>query len=219
MTPSDPPTSTVAERTPAFTESRRIPSQARSRKRLDKVLEIATRLVIENDPQAVTTTTIAGAANISVGWIYRYFPDKEAIFDRILVEALERLDRRLAEVNFSLGVEDWRTAVETGVDVIVDFVAEDAAFRKLWFSNVLTVKMIQANREHDTNLAKQLAADLPPVLHGATGRQATDVTQMFLGIIDKGVDLAFQGGDPRGDRGVVVEIKHAAVRYLESFLA
>lgn len=209
----------VTERIPSYSEARRVPAQARSRKRLDKVLEVATALVIDGDPHTVTTTTIAGAANISVGWIYRYFPDKEAIFDRILVEALERLDRRLAEVNFSLAVADWRSAVNRGIDTIVDFVAEDAAFRKLWFSTMLTGNMVIANREHDINLAKQLAASLPPIREEASERHAINVTQMFLGIIDKGVDLAFQGGDPHGDRAVVVEIKHAAVRYLESYLA
>ena len=220
MTQLDETTSIeTGDRAPASQEARRIPAQKRSQRKLEKVMEVATRLVIEGDPQAITTTTIAGAADISVGWIYRYFPDKEAIFDRILVESLERLDKRLAEVNFSLDVADWRTAVENGIETIVDFVADDAAFRKLWFSNVLTVKMVEANREHDTNLAKQLSASLPPIVDGASTRRATNVTEMFLGIIDKGVDLAFRTGDPRGDRRIVAEMKFAAVRYLESFLA
>jgi hypothetical protein len=53
-----------------------------------------------------------------------------------------------------------------------------------------------------------------------TGRQVDPVHigEMFFGIIDKGVDLAFQGGDPRGDPRIVEEVKMAAVRYLESYL-
>jgi AcrR family transcriptional regulator len=197
---------------------RRVPAQRRSQDKLQHVLRCATRLVIDDDPQAVSTTMIAAASGVSVGWIYRYFPDKEAIFDQILVDALNRLDARLDEVNFRIDVEDWRQAVAQGIDTIVAFVADDAAFRKLWFSSMLTAHMVAANRAHDTNLAKQLAKQLPPHVEESPHRDPVDIGEMFFGIIDKGIDLAFQGGDPHGDPRIVEEIKIAAVRYLESYL-
>jgi AcrR family transcriptional regulator len=197
---------------------RRIPAQRRSQDKLQHMLRCATQLVIDHDPQAVSTTMIAAASGVSVGWIYRYFPDKEAIFDQILVDALNRLDARLEEVNFRIDVKDWRQAVAQGIDTIIEFVADDAAFRKLWFSSMLTAHMVAANRAHDTNLATQLAKQLPPHLKASPDRDPVDIGEMFFGIVDKGVDLAFQGGDPHGDARIVEEVKIAAVHYLESYL-
>jgi AcrR family transcriptional regulator len=197
---------------------RRIPAQRRSQYKVQHMIACATRLVIERDPQSISTTAIAAAADVSVGWIYRYFADKDAIFDQILIDALNRLDERLTEVNFSLAVDDWRLAVTQGIDTIVDFVAADAAFRKLWFSSMLTPRMVAANRAHDTNLARQLARNLPARRHESAERDPVDVGEMFFGIIDKGVDLAFQHGDPHGDRRIVEEMKVCAVRYMESYL-
>jgi AcrR family transcriptional regulator len=197
---------------------RRVPSQRRSQDKVHHMLACATRLVIERDPQSISTTTIAAEAGVSVGWIYRYFADKDAIFDQILVDALHRLDERLAEVNFSLAVSDWRLAVTRGIDTIVDFVAEDAAFRKLWFSSMLTPRMVAANRAHDTNLARQLAKNLPARRQESAERDPVDVGEMFFGIIDKGIDLAFQHGDPYGDPRIVQEMKVCAVHYMESYL-
>jgi AcrR family transcriptional regulator len=202
----------------ATDDGRRVPAQRRSQDKLDHMLTCATRLVIDHEPNDVSTTMIAAASGVSVGWIYRYFQDKDAIFEQILVDSLARLDARLAEANFSLEVEDWRTAITQGIDTIVGFVADDKAFRKLWFSSFLTPRMVSANRAHDTNLAKQLAQHLPSRLDSERDRDPVDVGEMFFGIIDKGVDLAFQGGNPRGDERIVSEMKVAAVRYMESYL-
>ena len=210
------PRKTVQRSTPE--DVRRVPAQRRSQDKLQHMLRCATRLVIDHDPQVVSTTMIAAASGISVGWIYRYFPDKEAIFDQILDDALSRLDARLEEVNFRIDVKDWRQAVAQGIDTIIAFVADDAAFRKLWFSSMLTAHMVAANRAHDTNLAKQLAKQLPPHVKASRHRDPFDIGEMFFGIIDKGVDLAFQGGDPHGDPRIVEEVKIAAVSYMESYL-
>lgn len=83
---------------------------------------------------------------------------------------------------------------------------------------MLTAHMVAANRAHDTNLAKQLAKQLPPHVKASRHRDPFDIGEMFFGIIDKGVDLAFQGGDPHGDPRIVEEVKIAAVSYMESYL-
>ena len=200
-------------------DARRIPAQRRSQDRVEHVVECATRLIIAHDPQSVTTTMVAAAANVSVGSIYRYFQDKDALFAQILVHALTRLNARLEEKrDFDLATEDWRSAVTDGIDTVVEFVADDAAFRKLWFSTMLTPEMMAANRSHDLNLAKRLARHIQPLHDSECDREAIRVCEMFFGIIDTGVDLAFRSGNPDGDARMVAEMKVAAVRYMESYL-
>jgi AcrR family transcriptional regulator len=67
---------TTAERSFA----RREPKQQRSRQTVDVLLEAVQLVVKRNGAQAITTNRIAEVAGVSVGSLYQYFPDKQAIF-------------------------------------------------------------------------------------------------------------------------------------------
>jgi len=73
--------------------SPRSPQQDRSRRTVDRILTAADRLIAAQG-SAVTTTAIAAAAEVSVGALYRFFPDKhavgQALADRYLEVASER---------------------------------------------------------------------------------------------------------------------------------
>lgn len=62
------------------------PRQRRSRVTYDAILEATTQLLIERGYAATTTNHIAERAGISIGSLYQYFPNKEAI----AVELLQR---------------------------------------------------------------------------------------------------------------------------------
>ena len=77
---------------------RREPQQARSRARLAGLLDAAEKLLVREGPEALTTTRIAEEAGVSVGSLYRWFPDKAAIVDaltrRYLAEFEATIDER-----------------------------------------------------------------------------------------------------------------------------
>jgi AcrR family transcriptional regulator len=82
--------------------NRRRPQQDRSRATVDKILAAADAAISARGSGPVTTTQIAAAAGVSVGALYRFFPDKQAIVaalaDRYLVDAAARFTPLLAEV-------------------------------------------------------------------------------------------------------------------------
>lgn len=59
--------------------ARRRPRQQRSRAIVDSILEAGRRLLAESGESALTTNRIAERAGVSVGSLYRYFPNKEAV--------------------------------------------------------------------------------------------------------------------------------------------
>ncbi|MGB4344607.1 MAG: TetR/AcrR family transcriptional regulator [Moraxellaceae bacterium] len=59
----------------------RKPQQERSRATVDAIIEAAFICVAERGIQATTTRHVAETAGISVGSLYEYFSNKEAIFD------------------------------------------------------------------------------------------------------------------------------------------
>ena len=60
--------------------SRRKPKQQRSRQTVEAVLEAVQRVLVRHGSEAITTNRVAEAAGVSIGSLYEYFPDKQAIF-------------------------------------------------------------------------------------------------------------------------------------------
>jgi AcrR family transcriptional regulator len=65
---------------PPDLSARRDPAQERSRQTVDAIVEAAGRLLVEHGRRGVTTNAVAERAGVSIGSIYQYFPNKEAIF-------------------------------------------------------------------------------------------------------------------------------------------
>jgi AcrR family transcriptional regulator len=62
------------------TSTRREPKQQRSRQTVEAVLEAVQRVLKRHGAEAITTNRVAEAAGVSIGSLYQYFPDKQAIF-------------------------------------------------------------------------------------------------------------------------------------------
>jgi AcrR family transcriptional regulator len=58
---------------------RRSPRQTRARATVDAIVEAAGRLLVEGGLAGVTTNAVAGRAGVSIGSLYQYFPNKEAL--------------------------------------------------------------------------------------------------------------------------------------------
>lgn len=94
----------AARRTRA--KARRRPSQRRSRETVDAILDGAARVLERHGYARGTTNRIAERAGVSIGSLYEYFPDKDAI---VVALAERELDREGAEI---LGVLESAPARE-----------------------------------------------------------------------------------------------------------
>ncbi len=75
----DSPTTTVRQR----------PEQARSKLRVEQVLDAARELIAERGIDPTTITAIADRAGMAVTALYRYFPNKVAIIRELAVQTFE----------------------------------------------------------------------------------------------------------------------------------
>jgi AcrR family transcriptional regulator len=76
---------------------RRQPTQQRSRERLERILEVAQELIAQKGSEHVKMSEIADLADISIGSLYQYFPDKRAII-RSLAETYAAESRACVRV-------------------------------------------------------------------------------------------------------------------------
>jgi AcrR family transcriptional regulator len=80
----------MAKKTQVAVLARRTPTQARARATVDAVFEATARIIEREGAAALSTNLIAERAGVSIGTLYEYFPNREAV-----LIAMAR--RRLAE--------------------------------------------------------------------------------------------------------------------------
>lgn len=74
---------------------RRIPTQTRARAKVVRALEAAELLLRTDGPEAITLPRVAAAAEVSVGALYQYLPDRDAIARALTARYHARLERLL----------------------------------------------------------------------------------------------------------------------------
>lgn len=94
---------------------RKAPLQRRSQETVDAILEATAHILSHEGLEAATTNRIALKAGVSIGSLYQYFPNKEALVralnDRHTHEILALLQARVAEV--------WNAPMEVAVKALV----------------------------------------------------------------------------------------------------
>lgn len=111
---------------------RRDPVQARSNETVSTILDAASELLGRVPFEQITTSKIAEEAGLSVGALYRFYKDKQEIFDAIAVRELgvfrERVEATLHVRNLLLSP---RKTLDRILDAYVAFLDEKPHFREL----------------------------------------------------------------------------------------
>ncbi|MFJ3304316.1 TetR/AcrR family transcriptional regulator [Streptomyces sp. NPDC086549] len=132
---------------------RRTPQQARSRARLARVLEAAERVLVADGVEALTTTRVAAEAKVSVGSLYQYLPDRDAIIDALATGYFARLEAVMEDFVRAAAAERWDDPVGVLVDACAAVYRTEHGFRALWFGSGLTERARAADREHKRRMA------------------------------------------------------------------
>ena len=99
-------------------QRRRRPVQERSRETVKAVLEAAAQVFERHGYAAGTTNRIAVRAGISVGSLYQYFPNKDAILVALTEQHLEAGTTRIAPL--LIGFTSDPPAIEEGLTQLVE---------------------------------------------------------------------------------------------------
>lgn len=85
--------------------ARKTPSQARARRTIETILEATAQILAEEGSERLTTNYLARRAGFSVGTIYQYFPNREAIILALIERQRGEVERRV-QVVLAEGTED-----------------------------------------------------------------------------------------------------------------
>jgi AcrR family transcriptional regulator len=108
--------------------ARKKPSQARSTELVAAILEGAARVLVRDGAHRFTTARVAEAAGVSVGSLYQYFPNKEAILFGLQTEEWQQTMGELRRI-----LRDTRMSplgrVRAAVRTFFQSECDEAAFR------------------------------------------------------------------------------------------
>ncbi|MDY6940163.1 MAG: TetR/AcrR family transcriptional regulator [Cyanobacteriota bacterium] len=96
---SQPTSSRSPKLNQKLNQMRRQPQQARSQERVKHILDVAEQLFLEIGYESTTTRSIASRAKVSVGSLYQFFPDKEAILKALAIRYLQMQYQRFLDLH------------------------------------------------------------------------------------------------------------------------
>ena len=82
-----------------MTAIRKSPRQERSRVLVEAIVEAAASIVVRQGRHALTTNAVAVRAGVSIGSLYQYFPNREAVLAALAWQHLDRVYRHIAAVD------------------------------------------------------------------------------------------------------------------------
>lgn len=85
----------MAPVTPQALSPRKRPRQARATATVDAIYEATIQVLLSDGPHRLTTTRVAERAGVSVGTMYQYFPQKQALIHALNERYLEALAERI----------------------------------------------------------------------------------------------------------------------------
>jgi AcrR family transcriptional regulator len=175
---------------------RKTPRQERSRQTVERILDAAAHIFHEQGYAATTTNDIADEADVSIGSLYQYFPNKDA-----LLVALTRRHIESTTVGLSALLSELRpdAGFERILRAVVDFLVAQHELDDLHL-----LVMHTAARTYEVNVdlerAKTQLVDLTSELlsaHVEDRRRRTLVARMVTAMIDAAVhDVIIR--QPRG---------------------
>lgn len=189
---------------------RRVPQQERAEQRVAGLLEAAAAEIAAVGYDSATMTAIAERAGASIGAMYQYFPNKEAVVRALRDQYGNQMEQRWS----ALGVNAARLSVEQLVerifDLMVAFMQEHPAYIPLLSAPLAYSRDPQARdrlREHFAQLFRQRQ---PQLAHDQAFRMANVTLQLV-----KGLNQLYGEAKPKERKLLVLEFKLAVTAYLQ----
>ncbi|GLH98344.1 TetR family transcriptional regulator [Phytohabitans aurantiacus] len=192
---------------------RRVPVQGRSVARVQRMLDACAELVDEVGYEGLTTTLLAERAEVAIGSVYQFFPDKRAIVQALTLRNMEAYLERLATRWADASFDHWWDGVDAAIDEYIAMHRTVPGFRTLHFGDVVDVHLLDEERDNNAVIAERLAQ----VLVGQFG--VTDEPRLRFALeiaveaADALIKLAFRR-DLDGDAAVLHESKTLIREYL-----
>lgn len=196
------------------------PQQARSRERVEHLLDTAAALFAKIGYEAATTNAIAEQAGMSIGSFYRYFPDKQAILraltERRLEQVREFYDRVFNEDVIYLPLP---VLLDRLVDPFLQLHLETPCYAHLLLASDGSTEVAAATCLAEEEIVGRLAALLRRVFPNLSADRTRLVATVCKASVKAMIAAAAAKGGSAARQLVIAEMKKMLRAYMETVSA
>jgi AcrR family transcriptional regulator len=188
----------VARSKKPLVSARKKPRQARSTRLVADILEAAARVLVRDGAHRFTTARVAEAAGVSVGSLYQYFPNKEALLFRLQTdewqETMGQLERILNDTSM-MPLERLRFGVRTFFRSECD----EAAFRNALEEAEPLYREAPESRRHAEEGRELMERFMKEALPAASPRERVFAADLVGTVISSAGKVISSQSRSRGD--------------------
>lgn len=196
-----------------LSELRREPRQQRSLQLIERALDATDALLAAEDIETLTTTRIAAAAGVSVGALYQYFPDRDAIIAAVARRHIEASNELMAKAVAEAGSAGWKDPVGALVDMFAARYRQQPGYRALWLGPHLTERLRAADRAGKEILAEGVRSIIVGLGIVPDDERTSAASRAAVYACDALLQEAFRR-DPAGDARMLEEAEAMLRGYL-----
>ena len=191
---------------------RKTPVQARSTATVDAILEAAARILETEGLEGYTTNAIAKRAGVSIGSLYQYFPNKDAVTAALVRTDSETMAARMEEVRCAFEGRPIRDCIDALIEVAVCH-----QFDRPMLARLIDLEEHRLGQDFGLTEAKQRIVQVVRSLLAQSGLDLPfdldTVTQDVFALAHGITDAAGLNGETDRPR-LNARIRHAILSYL-----
>ncbi|MEO0539456.1 MAG: TetR/AcrR family transcriptional regulator [Cyanobacteria bacterium P01_A01_bin.105] len=201
--------------TPPTVRRWRKPKQARSLERVGRILDVAEAMFVETGYEAATTKQIAAQAEVAIGSLYQFFPDKAAILEALAERYTDLLGQRLQAFGEESTPGSLAEYVDQMIDVVNQFYRDYPGYRAVFLE--ITASMPDVDKAANAQLIRVTLANLSKLSDTLTEADYEAIGVVLVEAIGQLLWFAW-GQSPNLSERLVKETKLLALSYLKNYL-
>jgi AcrR family transcriptional regulator len=142
------------------TTPRKRPRQARSKATVDTILQASARVLVKRGFDGFTTNEVATTAGVSIGSLYQYFPNKEALVAALVIGHVEEMSAAILSELTRVAQLPMAQAVRAVIELTIRAHAIDPELHQVLTAQVPRVGRLAKLRELDAITHRMVAGML-----------------------------------------------------------
>lgn len=194
-------------------QPRRRPVQQRSKERYARILQTARDRLLKSGLEALTSELIAADAELPVGTVYQFFPNKFAIVCELNLLDTVSITDELDTFATKIPTPDWQELLEVLIDHLAEAWSKDPSRRAVWYAMQATHATRHAASVHQQMLVDRVIYVLSPLTPKMAHDERETIAQVVVHTVYSMLNFSVRDDQPHP--AAVTETKRMILSYLE----
>ncbi|WP_375002287.1 TetR/AcrR family transcriptional regulator [Aeromicrobium sp. CTD01-1L150] len=193
-------------------EPRRRPTQERSQRKFDLLLQVSRELLLEVGFESFTCEEVAHRADLPIGTLYQFFANKYVIVCELDRRDAVAVREELAEFVGEIPTLDWLRFLDRLVDHMAALWVDDPSRRAVWHAVQSTPATRATAALTEREFAAEVSKVLAPLTPGTPRERRRIMAEVLVHVTYSMLNFSVRDG--QGHSEAVIELKRLLAAYL-----